>query len=174
MIHCGCPARHSLWGQTWSYSCSANETFGTLWPFIFISRCLIFWSLAGHSTRPRWMRLMLSIGSGIWKTKEVKGATVSDYSQLILPSQNHMSMLTRSCCLIRHFNMKSCFHSLWAAGLQTAHHERLHSTTNYNIKDTQRSNGAVFQPVWFQSVVGKLMGTDTAAFTTRLSKLEIS
>lgn len=152
MMHFGRSVRHSLWGQTWSYSCSANETFGTLWPFIFISRRLIFWSLAGHSTRPRWMRLMLSIGSGIWKTKDVKGATVSDYSQLILASPNHMSMLTRSCWPIRHFNMKRRFHSLRAAGLQTAYHKRLHSTTNYKIKHTQRSSGALFQPVWFQSV----------------------
>lgn len=35
-------AWHSLWDQTWSDSCSANEAFGTLWLFIIISRFISF------------------------------------------------------------------------------------------------------------------------------------
>lgn len=71
-----------------------------------------------------------------FKVGDVKEATVSNYVQLILARQNHKHASEIVLPDQSRFNMKSCSHTMLAAGLWIVRRlsimQKLHSWTNYN------------------------------------------
>lgn len=105
-----------------------------------------------------------------FKVGDVKEATVSNYVQLTLASQNHKHASEIVLLDQSHFNMKSCSHTMLAAGLWIVRRlsimQKLHSWTNYN---RHKRENVVFFPFRFMKAAFTTSGRTAGKLQIRLN-----
>lgn len=123
-------AWHSLWDQTWSDSCGANEAFGTLWLFIIISRSIWFsarWLNVHHIPAGWGYRFILAVAFQRLSCERNNSIQLFfTYSRRsVLQQRNSTTELWDKTLS----NMESRSRTLWTAGFRSAHHvKRSHSS----------------------------------------------